>query len=101
MSIRAPEEPAKLTDEEWQLIEPLLAQKQHPHKSGRHRRDDREIFSAIIWVLDTKTSWRRLPQSFPPYPTCHRRYLEWEHDGKLIRARDKLRRFREQTDESR
>lgn len=90
---------AKLTDDEWQLLEPLLSPRQDPHKAGRHRRDAREVFSAIIWVLDTENSWRSLPQSFPPWPTCYRWYVRWEQDGTLARARKKLRRLRKEQKE--
>lgn len=88
-------QPAKLTDEEWQLIEPLLKRGQTTYRGGRHRQHDREIFCAIIWKLDRKNPWRSLPQSFPPFQTCHRRLLEWERNGTLAYARQKLRRFRE------
>jgi transposase len=25
--------------------------------------------------------WQDLPERFPPYQTCHRRFQPWEHDG--------------------
>jgi transposase len=42
-------------------------------------------------------AWQDLPERFPPYQTCHRRFQEWVRDGKLkkvleILAQDLLER---------
>ena len=29
--------------------------------------------------------WRELPQKYPPYQTCHRRFQQWVREGKLER----------------
>ncbi len=88
---------AKITDGEWRLIQPLFIPERGPKKAGRRRRDAREIASAIFWVLDTTTPWRKMPQSFPPWQTCHRWYLVWERDGTLDRAREILKRYRKRS----
>ncbi|WP_448518267.1 transposase, partial [Rhodoflexus sp.] len=31
----------------------------------------------ILWVLRTGAAWKDLPDRYPPYQTCHRRYQQW------------------------
>jgi transposase len=59
-----------LTDEQWETLRPVL---EIPRKSkrGRPRRDAREVFEAILFVLHTGMQWRFLPKSFPPKSTVH------------------------------
>jgi transposase len=33
-------------------------------------------------VLDTEARWRELPQKYPPFQTCHRRFQHWVRAGK-------------------
>jgi hypothetical protein len=35
--------------------------------------------------LGTGAQWRELPQKYPPYQTCHRRFQQWVREGKLER----------------
>lgn len=73
-----------MTDEQWQMVEPLI-----PHPSqcvggrGRPRRGDRQVLNAILWILRTGSLWKDLPNQYPPYQTCHRRFLEWKQSGVL------------------
>ena len=71
-----------LTDQQWSLLEPLLA---HPAsvRGGRPRRPDREVLDGILWVLKTGAQWNELPSKYPPYQTCHRRFSEWVRNGAL------------------
>ena len=34
-------------------------------------------------VLGTGAQWRELPNQYPPYQTCHRRFQQWVREGKL------------------
>ena len=55
--------PSDLTDEQWQLIEPLLPP---PSRVGRPRRIcRRRIMNAILYVNRTGCQWRQLPSDFP------------------------------------
>ena len=29
--------------------------------------------------------WRELPEKYPPYQTCHRRFQQWVREGRLER----------------
>jgi transposase len=71
----------ELSDEQWKLIEPLLPKLGKPR--GRPRRDEREVWNGILWVLRSGARWYDLPPRFPPYQTCHRRFQQWVQDGTL------------------
>jgi len=73
-----------LTDAQWAILKPLLQPKS---KQGRGRpwRDARAVFSGILWVLRTGAPWHDLPDRYPPYQTCHRRFQQWQRDGTLTR----------------
>lgn len=66
-----------LTDEQWEVIKPLIPQPaKRPDGRGRPRRDDREILNGIWGVLRTGAPWKDMPKCYPPYQTCHRRFQE-------------------------
>jgi hypothetical protein len=58
------------------------------------------VLNGILWVLGTGAQWRELPNKYPPYQTCHRRFQQWVREGRLegilrvlaeeLRARGKL-----------
>ncbi|HEY6528668.1 MAG TPA: transposase, partial [Cellvibrionaceae bacterium] len=50
---------------------------------GRPRVDPREILEGILWILRTGAPWKDMPERYPPYQTCHRRYQEWVENGIL------------------
>jgi putative transposase len=69
--------PSDLTDEEWQIIEPLL-KRLDPYKTGRPRKHDlREILNAIFYLNKTGCQWRYLPKDFPHYTVISYYYHKW------------------------
>ncbi len=53
-----------LTDEQWELLEQLIPDPpRRPDGRGR--------------------PWRDLPERYPPYQTCHRRFQRWSEEGVL------------------
>lgn len=73
-------EAALMTDTEWERVRELLP-RQKPGQ-GRPRRDDRQVLRAILWVMDTGSSWRDLPEEdFGPNSTAHGRYRKWCKEG--------------------
>jgi len=66
-----------LKDEQWGLILPHIPIPQKKDGRGRPRRDNREILNGVLWILRTGAQWKDLPERYPPYQTCHRRYQEW------------------------
>ena len=87
--------PSDLSDEEWLLIEPLIA----PGKSGGGKRtvDMREIVNGLMYVLSTGCQWRAIPKDLPPRSTVHDYFDLWTWDGTLDRIHHSLyERCREQ-----
>ena len=72
----------ELSDKEWEMIEPLLREPPSG-KPGRPWRGNREVLDGILWVLRTGAPWRDLPEKYPPYQTCHRRFQQWSSDRTL------------------
>jgi transposase len=71
-----------LTDEQWEIIKPLIPQPpKRPDGRGRPRRDNREILNGILWIMRTGAQWMDMPERYPPYQTCHRRFQEWVRSG--------------------
>jgi transposase len=74
----------KLVDEQWALLAPLLEKSfVKTTKRGRPRVSDRLILDGILWILKTGAQWNELPDKYPPYQTCHRRFQEWVRSGVL------------------
>jgi transposase len=51
-----------VSDELWEIVEPLLPEEPPKPKGGRPRRDDRAALSGIIFVLKSGIPWEMLPQ---------------------------------------
>lgn len=81
----------ELTDEQWQIIEPLLPRLPR-RRDGRGRpwRSNREVLNGILWILRSGARWKDLPERFPPYQTCHRRFQSWVRSGVLSRVLEAL-----------
>ena len=81
----------ELTNEQWNRIEPIILSLT-PIKDprGRKARDPRDILNAILWILRTGAPWKDLPQRYPPYQTCHRRFQQWVRQGVFQRIAQEL-----------
>src|SRR6185295_19280930 len=72
----------ELTDEQWTIIEPLIPPPPRREDGrGRPWKDTREVLNGILWILRSGARWQDLPERFPPYQTCHRRFQQWVRDG--------------------
>jgi hypothetical protein len=66
--VHANKEAGVLTDAQWERVRELLPT-QEPGQ-GRRRRDDRQVLCAILWIIDSDSSWRDLPEEeFGPNST--------------------------------
>jgi transposase len=73
-----------LTDRQWEVIEPLLPERDiRSTGRGRPRRPARDVLNGVLWILRTGAQWSDLPDRYPPYQTCHRRYQAWVNDGTM------------------
>jgi transposase len=79
-----------LKEEQWEVVKPLLPKpNRRKDGCGRPRVNGREILNGILWVLRTGAPWHDMPERYPPYQTCHRRFQEWVRCGifeKVLRA---------------
>ena len=75
--------PWSVSDELWELIEPLLPKTRRSRPGGRRRYPDRLTLSGILFVLHTGIAWRHLPAElgFGSGVTCWRRLDEWQRAG--------------------
>lgn len=71
-----------LTDAQWAILKPVVQPK--PSR-GRPWRDSRAVLNGVLWVLRTGAPWHDLPDRYPSYQTCHRRFQQWQRDGTLTR----------------
>jgi transposase len=74
----------ELTDEQWELVEPVLRPTRRTDNRGRPWHDTRAVLHGVFWVLGTGAHWSELPDKYRPYQTCHRRFQQWVREGKLV-----------------
>ncbi len=80
-----------LTNEQWTLLGPLIPQPQRRADGrGRPWRENHDVLNGILWVLRTGAPWKDLPERYPPYQTCHRRFQHWVRDGTFERILEAL-----------
>src|SRR5918994_3647106 len=73
-----------LTDAQWAILAPLLPKPRlRRDRRGRPWRDPRDVLNGILWVLRTGAPWKDLPDRYPSYQTCHRRFQRWVRSGVL------------------
>jgi hypothetical protein len=39
------------------------------------------VLNGILWILRTGAPWKDMPERYPPYQTCHRRFQQWHREG--------------------
>jgi transposase len=80
--------PSDLTDEEWNLIEPLIP----PAKRGGNKRsvNIREVVNGLLYVLSTGCQWRAIPKDLPARSTVYGYFDLWDYDGTLLRLHHAL-----------
>ena len=84
-----PRYPSDLSDEEWIILQPLLAS---PEKRGRPPKwPARRVADAVFYLLRSGCAWRMLPKEYPPWQTVYYHFRRWRRDGRLRRAHDRLR----------
>lgn len=69
----------ELTDEQWELVEPLIPRKKAG--TGRPANDRRLMLNGIFWILGTGAPWRDLPERFGPFQSVHRYFSRWRRAG--------------------
>jgi transposase len=79
---RLPAHHRDLTDAQWSTLDTLIP-KPAPHPDGRGRpwKDRRAVLNGILWVLRTGAPGADVPDRYPSYQTCHRRFQQWVRSG--------------------
>ena len=76
-----------MSDEQLELIAPLFPRpKQRADKRGRPAAPNRACLEGILWILQTGSAWRFLPDEFPSPSTCWRRLQGWQEQGIWLEA---------------
>ena len=72
-----------VSDELWEIIEPLLPPEAPKPKGGRPRLQDRAALTGIVFVLKSGIPWEMLPQEMGcgSGSTCWRRLRDWQEAG--------------------
>ena len=71
-----------LTDLQWAGLDALVPEPpRRKDGRGRPRKGRRSVLNGILWVLRTGAPWADLPERYPSYQTCHRRFQEWVRSG--------------------
>ncbi|WP_202901706.1 IS5 family transposase [Bryobacter aggregatus] len=82
-----------LKDDQWEVVEPVLRPQRRADQRGRPWHDTRCVLNGVLWVLGSGPQWRELPERYPPYQTCHRRFQQWVRSGKLEETLRVLARY--------
>jgi putative transposase len=81
--------PSDLTDEQWQIIEPLIP----VSRVGRPREVDmREVLNTIFYQNRSGCQWDMLPHDLLPKSTVYDYFARWRDDGTWQVFLDALRR---------
>src|SRR5262245_3069617 len=83
--------PSDLTDAQWEVLEPLLRERD-PSGPGRPPVVNlREVLNALLYIKQTGCAWRYLPHDLPPRSTVHYYFEKWTADGTLEEVLRQLR----------
>ncbi|WP_100898354.1 transposase [Nostoc flagelliforme] len=75
---------SSLTDQEWEILEPLLPQILPPKKQTRPSNwTKRELLDGIFYQLKNGCNWEDLPKDLPPYSTVYWHYKQWRAQGAI------------------
>jgi len=72
-----------LTDEQWQLIQPLLPTPRPAGGRGRPPLDQRTLINGILWILRCNKPWRALPSRYGSHEACYQYYKAYKRSGLL------------------
>ena len=81
-----------MTDQQWEIIRPLLA----PEREGPGRPpelDLRQVADAIFYLDRTGCQWKNLPKDYPNHNSVYYYYGKWRGDGTWRRVNEALGRL--------
>ena len=72
-----------LTDAQWDILGEVFVEPRRVDGKGRPPGEGRAVWNGVLWILRTGAPWKDLPDRYPPYQTCHRRFQKWQKDGRF------------------
>jgi len=82
-----------LMDEQWKTLGPLIPKpRRRRDRRGRPWKSRRSVLNGVRWVLRTGAPWADLPDRYPSFQTCHRRFQQWVRSGVMTRIMTALAR---------
>jgi putative transposase len=82
--------PSDVTDEEWEILEPLIPGEKPEGRPQEIKR--REIVNAILYVLRGGCPWRMIPHDLPRWFTAYWYFRRWKQQGIWEQVNAALRR---------
>jgi putative transposase len=79
--MRTAKYPSDLTDDEWEIVRPLLPKRKPSDPGHPVAVDRRDLLDAIFYLLRTGCGWRYLPRDFPPWGTVSSQFHRWRKAG--------------------
>jgi putative transposase len=70
--------PTDMTDEQWQVLEPMLPA---PKPRGRKPTHRRRILNGLLYMVRAGGAWRLLPKEYGPWETVYGYFWRWRRDG--------------------
>jgi transposase len=76
-----------LTDEQWKILDPLISKpRTRSDRQGRPWKSRGSVLNGIMWILRTGAPWADLPDRYPSFQTCHRRFQQWVRSGVMTKV---------------
>jgi putative transposase len=83
--------PSDLTDQQWNILEPLFASPRTDTLGRPQEVDMREVVNAILYLNHSGCQWDMLPHDLPPKSTVYGYFAHWRDDGTWQQIIDSLR----------
>ena len=71
----------ELGDDDWEQIADLFPPEQG---NGRPWRSHRSMVNAMLWILNTGSPWRDLPERYGPWQTAYNRFNLWRKTARSM-----------------
>ena len=82
---------SSLTDQEWEILEPLLPEVLPKKKRTRPLAwSYRALIDGMLYQLKNGCNWEDLPTDLPPYSTVYWHYKQWRETGVIEQLMDVL-----------
>ena len=76
-----------LMDEQWKTLDPLIPKpRRRRDRRGRPWKSRRSVLNGVRWVLRTGAPWADIPDRYPSFQTCQRRFQQWVRSGVMTRV---------------